>query len=331
MKLQKKYWGLALLTFVGVAISSCIKDEGQPVCDESDELANVTLTFDTRVEEGSFDENENIKTLRILVVDQETGNLDICQRIDNVGNGNPITLHMGLPEGSTKKRFYAIANEASVGLKDTDFPTVGKLPADWQTVLNKHVDEEGKYFSRTSVDIVESGLPITGFKDAIISNGANISIPITFAVSKVKLIVENNKSNPETVRGIRFDQVEPDGGTYLFQSDEIPEGRGSVSLSDINVPANGEAAAMFYTYENQESSQGGYSFSLTIGTETKTINFDDISFTDENGIPKQITSLPRGQQLNIKVILKESAIDDLELIFDVQPWGVKDITIPPFQ
>lgn len=329
MKKRKNILLMVVVTLLMTTlVTSCIKDEGQPICNDT----NITLTFDARSESGVFDENENVRSLRILIVDTQTGKVDINQKIDNIGDGYPITLQVGLPEGSGRKNFYAVANETSLGLSAKDFPNPEEtLSGEWQTKLNKSVDDvDNKYFPKTAENIREQGLPITGFKeDVLISNGAHIIIPIIFTVSKIKLTVVNSRSTEVTVKDIQFNQVKHQGGTLLFQSGEIPEGRSFISLSNITAPANGEETAIFYTYENKEPSQGeGYSVSLTVGGESRNISFDDISFIEENGSPKQITSLTRGQQLNIKVRLLENAT--VRFSYEVLDWNKETIELPEY-
>ena len=145
----------------------------------------------------------------------------------------------------------------------------------------------------------------------------------------------NERLTEETINELTFKKVESKSGTTLFDSSSsLPIGSNDISFSStINVPGAtndkaGETSVIFYVYENQKSTEG-YSFTARWNNKLQTVDFDDIPFV-ENDVPKTITSLSRGQQLNITVRLKLGSVevDDLEL--EVIPWGTKDVVIPPF-
>lgn len=340
MKNIRRYLGLTLLMFAVVAMSSCIK-ENLAENPENNGTANVNLVLNSRA--GEFDSYEDIKTLRLLVIDKD-GTINFNRQIKPTGlpnNSVSFTL-IGVEMGSGTKNFYVIANEESVGLDAADFESIyaekKQLQGDWKTELKSlPVDDGGSYFYKSASDIATHGLPITGYTEgfSIVKDQNNhVEIDITYAVSKIKLKFVNERPTEETINDVTFKNVEPVSGTTLFDpSSSLVQGSDNVSFSAITVPAAnndkaGETSVIFYVYENQEPTEG-YSFTALWNNNPQTVDFDDIPFV-ENDAPKTITSLSRGQQLNITVRLKLGSVevDDLEL--EVIPWGTKNVVIPPF-
>lgn len=345
MKNIKKYLGLFLLLVITGVMHSCIK-ENLAENPEKNGTANVNLVLSSRA--GEFDGDEDIKTLRLLVIDNN-GTINFNRQINPTGlpNNSVSFILVGLEMGSGTKNFYVIANEESIGLDAADFESnyaeKKQLHGDWQTELKSlPIDEEDAYFPQQASGIGTSGLPITGYtEDFLIEKDQNnhVEIDITYAVSKIKLKFVNERPTKETVSNIIFQNVAPKGGTTLFDlsdlSTSLPVGEGDAYLGDVAVPAAtgeqfGNASSILYVYENQKS-QDGYSFTAQWNEKTQKVNLDNISFTDENGIPQKIGDLPRGRQLNITVTLKQGTVEGLDLTFEVIPWETKDIEVPPFQ
>lgn len=345
MKNIKKYLGLFLLLVITGVMHSCIK-ENLAENPEKNGTANVNLVLSSRA--GEFDGDEDIKTLRLLVIDNN-GTINFNRQINPTGlpnNSVSFTL-VGLEMGSGTKNFYVIANEESIGLDAADFESnyaeKKQLHGDWQTELKSlPIDEEDAYFPQQASDIGTYGLPITGYTEgfSIVKDQNNhVEIDITYAVSKVKLKFVNERPTKETVSNIIFQNVAPKGGTTLFAlsdlSTSLPVGEVDAPLGDVMVPAAtgeqfGNAFSILYVYENKKP-QDGYSFTAQWNGKPQKVDFDDISFTGENGIPQKISDLPRGRQLNITVTLKQGTVEGLGLTFEVIPWGTKDIEVPPFQ
>lgn len=345
MKNIKKYFSLFLLLSITGVMTSCIK-ENLAENPENNGTANVNLVLSSRA--GEFDSNEDIKTLRLLVIDNN-GTINFNRQINSTGlpnNSASFTL-VGLEMGSGTKNFYVIANEGSVGLNAADFESnyaeKKQLQGDWKTELKSlPVDDGDSYFYKSASDIATHGLPITGYTEGfpiVMDQNNHVEIDITYAVSKIKLKFVNERPTKETVSNIIFQNVAPKGGTTLFAlsdlSTSLPVGEVDASLGDVVVPAAtgeqfGNAFSILYVYENKKP-QDGYSFTAQWNGKTQKVDFDDISFTGENGIPQKISDLPRGRQLNITVTLKQGTVEGLGLTFEVIPWGTKNIEVPPFQ
>lgn len=95
-------------------MSSCIKEK---LSDSSSEKVNVSLSFNTRG--AAEDENEGIKTLRVIISDA-SDKVTYSFKSNYEDNEMSKTLQiMGMESG--KWNFYVIINELSLGLSDEDF------------------------------------------------------------------------------------------------------------------------------------------------------------------------------------------------------------------
>lgn len=262
MKNIKKYFSLFLLLAITGVMTSCIK-ENLAENSENNGTADVNLILSSRA--GEFDSNEDIKTLRLLVIDAN-GTINFNRQINATSltdNSASFTL-IGLEMGSGTKNFYVIANEKSIGLDAADFESEyaekKQLQGGWQTVLKSlAVDETGRYFYKSASDIGTHGLPITGYTEdfSIVKDQNNfVEIDITYAVSKIKLKFLNERPTEETINDVTFKNVEPVSGTTLFDpSSSLVQGSKNVSFSAITVPAGtndkaGEVSVIFYVYLN---------------------------------------------------------------------------------
>jgi hypothetical protein len=168
MKNIKKYFSLFLLLSITGVMTSCIK-ENLAENPENNGTANVNLVLNSRA--GEFDSNEDIKTLRLLVIDNN-GTINFNRQIKPTGlpnNSVSFTL-ISLEMGSGTKNFYVIANEESIGLDAADFESKyaekKQLQDGWQTELKSlPVDDRGSYFYKSASDIGTHGLPITGYTE----------------------------------------------------------------------------------------------------------------------------------------------------------------------
>ena len=66
MKKVIRYFGMSLLLVVSGMISSCIKDKFP--AEEVEGTSNVIVKLDSRAADGNALENEGIKTLRLILV-----------------------------------------------------------------------------------------------------------------------------------------------------------------------------------------------------------------------------------------------------------------------
>ena len=329
-KTNRLYRCLLPLVWLTFLLSSCIKED---YAGSTDETATVNLVFSTRADgQGTavVDENEGIKTLRVLITDDK-GKVEI-NTVQNFNDVPETTLTiLGVPVGT--KNFYVIANEASVGLTDLD--DVSTVDEDF---LNRVITNpsDAPYFPKTRSQISTSGLPITGMKEGVQVKGEEnnqpIEIEIVHAVEKVVLYVDNQSGEPFTLQQVKFGPFIADR-TYLFdKSQQLPVGVqfNEISLDAENVkvtPDKDEAVFTGYIYETGVQKTNCFTLSLmsnTTGFEALatpvTIHFDEAGRNYIN----------RNDQVEIRatVNIHKEVETDLDIL--VVPWGVKNIEVPPF-
>lgn len=329
-KTNRLYRCLLPLVWLTFLLSSCIKED---YAGSTDETATVNLVFSTRADgqgTAEVDENEGIKTLRVLITDAD-GKVEI-NTVQNFNDVPKTTLTiLGVPVGT--KNFYVIANEASVGLTDLD--DVSTVDKDF---LNRVITNpsDAPYFPKTRSQISTSGLPITGMKEGVQVKGEEnnqpIEIEIVHAVAKVVLYVDNQSGEPFTLQHVKFGPFIADR-TYLFdKTQQLPDGVqfNEMPLNAENVevtPDKDEAVFTGYIYETGVQKTNCFTLSLvsnTTGFEALanpvTIQFDEAGRNYIN----------RNDQVEIRatVNIHKEVETDLDIL--VVPWGVKNIEVPPF-
>lgn len=181
-------------------LPACSNDVSDLSSETSDtELATVNIHVSTRANDGTdsnMDADEGIKTLRIIVLDENWKILENWYQ-EGLGGTEGKTeeqaITMQLPR--TKVRFLAIANEKSMG-RSFDTET---LMADnffnyatngLKNIFNRAWDDATPFFPKTAAnfittdvddtqisDIVANGLPMTGIvggKDIITGDGSGV-------------------------------------------------------------------------------------------------------------------------------------------------------------
>ncbi|WP_308770040.1 fimbrial protein [uncultured Bacteroides sp.] len=192
MKNIRRYLGLTLLILAAIAMSSCIKENFTESL-EDDRTTNVYLVLNSRV--GEFDDNEDIKTLRLLVID-DNGTINFNRQIKptSLPNNSVSFTLIGLEMGSGTKNFYVIANEESIGLNAADFESdyaeKKQLKGEWKTILKSlPVDENGVCFYQQASGIVTYGLPITGYtEDFLLKKDQNNLVEIDIILNSATLL-----------------------------------------------------------------------------------------------------------------------------------------------
>lgn len=328
-KTNRLYRCLLPLVWLTFLLSSCIKED---YAGSTDETATVNLVFSTRADGQStadVDENEGIKTLRVLITDAD-GKVEIntVQEFNDVPK-TTLTI-LGVPVGT--KNFYVIANEASVGLTDLD--DVNTVDGNF---LNRVITNPSNapYFPKTRSQISNFGLPITGMKEGVQVNGEKnqpIEIEIVHAVAKVVLYVDNQSGESFTLQQVKFGPFIADR-TYLFdKSQQVPVGVqfNEMPLNAENVevtPDKDEAVFTGYIYETGSQDIGDFTLSLVSDTNgfealatPVTIQFNE---TERNYIN-------RNDQVEIRAIVNIHKEVETDLNILVVPWGEKDIEVPPF-
>lgn len=326
MKNIRRYLGLTLLMFAVVAMSSCIKEN---LSEKSDKV-DVTLSFNARAGEAE-NESEGIKTLRVIISDESD---NIVYRIFQDYNDNQTTKTlqiMGMKTGAWN--FYAVINEASLGLKEEDFSRITK----GTDLLNISVEnnEQIIYFPKSSEDITEA-IPASGYLQNVQINEENKSLTIncTYAVAKIILNIQNNSGMDFTLNRVSFGEIFQQG-TFLFNKNgELPSTSQGALADEFSVEklipdGNNTEALVCYLFETgSQSLENGFTLALEsdeipeLGVSHKiTVN------SSENYTPY---TLPRGYKMQINAVVNIGHQINPTFNVEVLSWDEKTINIPEF-
>lgn len=326
MKNIRRYLGLTLLMFAVVAMSSCIKEN---LSEKSDKV-DVTLSFNARAGEAE-NESEGIKTLRVIISDESD---NIVYRIFQDYNDNQTTKTlqiMGMKTGAWN--FYAVINEASLGLKEEDFSRITK----GTDLLNISVEnnEQIIYFPKSSEDITEA-IPASGYLQNVQINEENKSLTIncTYAVAKIILNIQNNSGMDFTLNRVSFGEIFQQG-TFLFNKNgELPSTSQGALADEFSVgklipDGNNTETLVCYLFETgSQPLKNGFTLALEsdeipeLGVSHKiTVN------STENYTPY---TLPRGYKMQINAVVNIGHQINPTFNVEVLSWDEKTINIPEF-
>ena len=341
MKKTNRYISLLLALVFAAGLSSCIKEDYAD--STKNDKATVSLVFDTRapgvdgqtVQAGP---NEGIKTLRVIIVDSKSSTVNVNKLYDYSAEAGPVEVKkltiMNLPVG--QKDFYVIANEGSVEINGINLDTwqeKGTFNESDKNELLQAVIASG--FPKTDAEIAKLGLPIAGWQSENITGTEDqvIEIPITRAVAKFVLYINNESGEPFTLQQVNFGPFIADR-TYLFdKSQQLPVGVqfNEMPLDAENVevtPDKDEAVFTGYIYETGLR-RAINDFTLSLVSNTKgfealatpvTIQFDEAGRNYIN----------RNDQVEIRAIVNIHKEVETDLDILVVPWVEKDIDVPPF-
>lgn len=333
MRKLERYLGIVLLVLLTGMVCSCGKER---LSDTSSEKVNVTLNFDTRVgdsESVAIDEGEGIRTLRIIITDENNQVIDNIWR-DYSSEGTltaskTLTI-MGLEAGI--KKFYVVINEKSIGLFNYLNGINTVLPSDFTSKVIQNTTTY-TYFPRMYSNI-ENGVPATGMIAVDLNETNNtFTIPCVHTVIKVELNIKNLMNVPCPISAITFGKFVPNA-TYLFDYDpdaagksvNLPEGTTISNLQydklNISLPANMsdfQKVLVFYMYEPKVDTSEDFSIALTAaGFESLSVAKSFISQTE----------IPRNSLLRINATIDLQKISTLD--YKVLPWDEAAVEVPGF-
>lgn len=334
-RILKRYAGVSLcLCLLGVGVTGCIKDEATATKETT-----LTLTVSTRAnddltqnDKGNLADNEQMKTLRVIVARHEGGEIiynwyetGIADNdFERTINFSELTIQEG-----EQFDFYAIANEE--GFLNSGESLDGKS-------INL-IDLKNRIL-RNDFNVTNAGqIPQTAFATQKIVSGIedNLDMQLEFVVAKVRVNFVNETGEAQDISNIRMEGVKPNQG-YLFNDEAdgvyVPASTQyetlTISQQGINVPAdadNNTASVSAYLYPSNPERQ----FVLEA-------SWNNNDYALEGGTNGNITSgnlvsaLDRNQLLDITVTLKQSATE-VRVAFDweVAAWSNKEIEVPPFK
>ena len=323
--MRVKYDSLATVCLLLLALlpASCIKDEYA-----AKEKATVRVTFTTRAISGSSDtdantleEYEHMRTLRVIVARANDILYNVKYNIDEGETRKIITFsELTVNADGEDFDFYAIANEEGTGYNDWETVSVGTLTS--RNLNNIATLNGGNTFIPQTA---KATITVKPQQDGSIQSA---TIPLQFAVAKVRLTIENTSTTEQTVSGISLSGVDMTS-TPLFAESLSDRKNGSVSLGGMTIPAEtngtpGKSTVYAYFYENQNSS--GYNLTAH-WKKDQTLPLQTGS--DDNR--QLITEIPRGKMLDINVTLNADVDINPTIQVQVNEWIGKTINVPPFE
>lgn len=338
MKNIRRYLGLTLLILAAIAMSSCIKEK------LSDTTASGTATVTLRVNESRADltspaeDNEGIKTLRVIVVNKTTGLVEFNFKQDYRNEANPLIqkniTFMGMTTG--EKEFYVVANEESIGWDGSTLTVGNKLEEG--DLLTKVLENVSDYFPKARRDIGTDGLPITGYLKTTIEEGIKeqtITIDIYHAVAKISMSFINNTTNNILIDKLLLGQFIADK-TFLFgQKDVVPVG---TAYGTHVFERQGEGATIYPgSYESVEHNKNLLEFYVcetAADPSTYTVAMESTASGISVDEPKQFLStldIKRNNWIQVvATINRNSVATSIILTWEVKDWNDEKIDVPSF-
>lgn len=326
-KLTKKYSVqlaglLLLLTLLPV---SCIKDDYA-----AKEKATVQVTFTTRalsdetIAGNELADNERMKTLRVIVARASDNDILYNVKYDIAENETSKTItfsELTIEKGGELFDFYAIANESGVG-----------YTSDWATITVEQLENISlTEDALAKLNLGKTYIPQTVHAQINVGEATgDVTIPLQFAVAKVRLTIENTSTDQQTVNGISLSGVNTTS-TKLFGATPVTATDTGKALSLGNMVFSAETngtpgknTVYAYFFENQNSE--GYTLTA-FWKKDQTLPLQTGS--DDNKQP--ITEIPRGKMLDINVTLNADVDINPTIQVQVNEWIGKTINVPPFE
>lgn len=318
--MRVKYGSLATLCLLLLALlpASCIQDEYA-----AKEKATVRVTFTTRAISGSSDtdantleEYEHMRTLRVIVARANDILYNVKYNIDEGETRKIITFsELTVNADGEDFDFYAIANEEGTGYNDWETVSVETLTS--RNLNNIATLNDGNTFIPQTA---KATITVKPQQDGGIQPA---TIPLQFAVAKVRLTIENTSTAEQTVSGISLSGVDMTS-TPLFAESLSDIKNGSVSLGEMTIPAEtngtpGKSTVYAYFYEN---TGGEYILNATWGASSTTFNINDLG---------KLSEIKRGTELDITITIKKSVTTPEDFFIQVNTWDSADMEIPSFE
>lgn len=308
--------------------TACVQEDGGQTG-----RATVTLTVTTRAvstseaEDGMLEDNEQMKTLRVIVARQNGEIVDNQYIADIQDDVTEQAIHvevLSVNAAGEDLDFYAIANERSFldAGESLDNITIAQFSALKQRIIDNDFNTANS-----------GNLPQTGYKTIHVGPGSTTNnIQLEFVVAKVYVQFVNETGTAQTINNLRMEDVAPNQG-YLFNDTDdatiyIPDNTTNTTYGDltfektITVPAGtgeGSNTAAYKAYLYPGSAQGKYTLQASWNGVAQSVDCNT-----------QVgAGLDRGQQLSIIVTLlggeKKFTVNCL-----VDSWTEREMDIPPF-
>lgn len=313
--------GVSLLLLLVLLPTSCAKE------DNMGEKASVTMTFlaraesDTQTSESNLLENEHMKTLRVIVARQLTGEVLYNVKynsFDEDENGRlykTITFsELTVDKEGENFDFYAIANEEGVGYTESwDNVTVNDL-------MNMNL--QSKFLKNANDASTNTLIPQTAYRRITVTpqSGGGMqseTMNLDFAVAKVRLTIANTSAGDQYVNDINLSGVNMES-TPLFAGESLSTAnRGNLSLGNkLTIHAGKPATVYAYFFEN---AGGEYKLTATWKNTPQILNIKEVAM---------INKISRGTELDINITLNATTTPTFNI--EVVPWTTIEVDVPPF-
>ena len=330
---------ILIVCTISLIFSSCVKEKIS--VGQASRSATVDLNFSALGEssgteaDAPLEDNENFKTLRVLITDESSKVLkNAFEDFSSQGGKDSYSMRIpNLPQNEPLN-FYVIGNEASVNIdKDLSSLTPGEsfLPAGFLETLMKNNGERA--FPKMRNQINETGLPITGkLTTTLPLENNSMNIECTHSVVKVVLNINNIMTESFWINKISLGSFVPDRGFLFPQNEIIVPNDADVSSYDFIAQTDGitvnqgenKSAFVFYMYET-ESQKNNYTLALTSPTISKLSESRYIF-----GEGTENVTLKRNTQLNINATVNVHKDVEVTIKYEVKSWTPATIVVPPF-
>lgn len=311
-----KYAALAFLAGTATVLASSCTNESKS------SNADVKITFVSKAissqytNPGDREGNECMQTLRVFVAKESTILYNVYyDSFEMYSDGRLYkTITFGeLPaeENNNTFDFYAIANSYE-DLSNADIQSLKGTTLDSGFLESANSDN-------TTLIPQSAYKPIT----VTLSEQMNYeTMPLKYAVAKVRLTIINTTSSIQNVNNIRLSGVNTSSST-LFPPESLPTiSSGTVDLENLTVQAvkNGIAGSVTVHAYFFENTGGSYMLRADWGSGEKTL---DIKNT------YGISQIARSTELAITVTLSNNTSPEFNV--SVLPWDERTIDVPPFE
>lgn len=317
-----RIYGLLALLAVALFFPSCIKD-GDPAVGGK---ASVTMTFTTRVSDnvtaGNLLDNEQMRTLRVIVARRGTNDIIYNVSYDIQPGETQKVIHFSeltVSEEGEDFDFYAIANERAflAGGESLEGKNVN-LGALKTRILTKDFNSPAL-----------SQIPQAAFKTITVGPNKNTSavMPLLFPLAKVVLNFDNQTGGVVYLTNVAISGIANQG--YLFKdiyAKVYPQGTTSTvkfgNNGALQVPVGEVADVASYIRYLYPSWTSGNAYKLTATWGSKAY---EVVFKINNA---ELKELKAGQQLNVNVTLLVNKQVTIE--WKVSPWTSVTNDVPSF-
>lgn len=308
-----KVWAVALLCMLG----ACSDEDNKAT--EPQGRGVVSLRFTRVTQQGPADEREQVKTLRVIMANEDNTEIvynysfDETEITDTDTEWHVTFYDIPAVDGGTTYNFYAIANESS--FLQADESLEGKDAAVLNLICKCTL---GKDYNTVS----EEAIPQTvAMSHKVLPDEENIvPLQLKYAVAKVNLTFVNSSGEAQSVSNISISGIKG-ASASLFAPASLTATGEAMAFTDVTVPASGSNVQTVYVYET--ASADGYTLTATYGGQLKTLILNDL------------TEIPRGMQVNITVTLKGGALyatwkvsewDDRGMSYEMSDNGTFDLS-----